>query len=91
MSSIKDKKIRLRYFAWIRERIGYDHEDLSVPETVQTVHELLNYLAHLGENYACALSSSETIYIALNQEQVGYDHAIKDNDEIAIFPPMTGG
>jgi molybdopterin synthase sulfur carrier subunit len=83
--------MQLLYFAWVRERIGTGEETLPLPEAVTTVDGLLDWLAARDEHYAAALGQREAIRVAVNQTYVGGDHAVSDADEIAIFPPVTGG
>lgn len=83
--------IRLVYFAWVRERIGREAETITLPDTVTTISDLLNHLQSLGENYAYALEAEDVVRTAINHEHADSDTTIKAGDEIAIFPPMTGG
>lgn len=81
----------LLYFAWVRERIGRDAEEIVLPADVQTVAALLDWLKGRGGGYARALEDLSVIRVAVNQEFAQPDHAIADEDEIALFPPVTGG
>jgi molybdopterin synthase sulfur carrier subunit len=82
---------RLVYFSWVRERIGKAEEVVEVPETVRTVAGLLLWLKERGENYAAALQHPNVIRVAIDQEHVDHAARIAGADEIALFPPMTGG
>ncbi len=82
---------KLLYFAWVRERIGIAEETLALPPGVTTVAMLLNHLITRGGGYADALSERDKIRIAINQAYVGESFPVHDSDEIAIFPPVTGG
>lgn len=82
---------RLVYFSWVRERIGKAEEVVEVPETVRTVAGLLLWLRERGENYAAALQHPNVIRVAIDQEHVDHAARIAGADEIALFPPMTGG
>jgi molybdopterin synthase sulfur carrier subunit len=84
-------KIKLVYFAWVRERIGVEQETLILPNNVATIAALLNHLSELGEHYAYALEAKDVIRTAINHEQAELDSSISDGDEVAVFPPMTGG
>ncbi len=81
----------LLYFAWVREQIGRDSEEIALPADVQTVAALLDWLRSRGDGYAQALEDLSVIRIAVNQEFAAPDHAVADGDEIALFPPVTGG
>ena len=83
--------VRLVYFAWVRERIGLNDEEVELPDSVKTGADLLEWLTTRGENYAHALEQPQAIRIAVNQEHVGHDEAFGRAREIALFPPMTGG
>jgi len=83
--------MRLRYFAWVRERIGKPEEVIEVPPGIHTVDELMAWLASRGEEYAYAFETPHVIRAAIDRRHVRTDAAIKDAGEIAFFPPMTGG
>jgi sulfur-carrier protein len=82
---------KLKYFAWVRERIGLSEEELDLPAAVKTAGDLLSFLAERGQGYAEALQHPKIIRVAVNQEHVGHDEPITGAHEIALFPPMTGG
>jgi len=81
----------LLYFARIRETIGCSSEKYNLPASVTTVGELMECLREKGTNYAAAFGDESLIRVAVNQTYVNFDHAISDGDEVAFFPPMTGG
>ena len=83
--------LKLRYFAWVRERIGKPEEDVEVPTDVSTVGELMVWLASRGEEYAHAFANPKVIRAAIDKTHVRADAAIAGAGEIALFPPMTGG
>ena len=83
--------VKLRYFAWVRERIGKPEEVVEVPSGIATVGELMTWLASRGEEYAHAFKNAKVIRAAIDQKHVRADTAIKGAGEIAFFPPMTGG
>ena len=83
--------MKLLYFAWLRARIGHAEEDLSLPAEVRDVAGLLVWLQRRGGKYAEALRDLSVIRVAVNQDYVGHDHPIRDGDEVALFPPVTGG
>lgn len=83
--------MKIAYFAWVRERIGKAEETVELPETVKTVADLLTWLKDRDEGYAEALKHPHVIRVAINQEHVEHGEKIAGADEIALFPPMTGG
>lgn len=83
--------MQLLYFSWIRERIGTDEEEVPLPEGVNTVAGLTDWLAARGDGYAEAFADPDRIRVAVNLEHVGPDHPVADEDEVAYFPPVTGG
>ena len=83
--------MKLRYFAWVRERVGKPEEDIEVPTGVTTVGELMAWLASRGEEYAHAFASPQVIRAAIDRTHVKPQTSIAGAAEIAFFPPMTGG
>jgi molybdopterin synthase sulfur carrier subunit len=79
------------YFAWVRERIGKTEEEISPPETIATVGELIGWLKAQGDEYANAFENQKSIRAAIDRTHVKHDASIKNAREIAFFPPMTGG
>jgi sulfur-carrier protein len=83
--------VRLLYFAWLRERIGCAEEEVALPPEIRDVAGLLDWLGGRGANYAAALQNRAVVRVAVNHDYVGFDHPVRAGDEIAIFPPVTGG
>lgn len=83
--------MQLVYFAWVRERVGKSEESMQLPGDVRTVSDLIDHLISINEIYKVALEDTDRIRVAVNQEHVGLDHQITDADEVAFFPPVTGG
>ena len=83
--------MKLRYFAWVRERVGKPEEDIDVPSSVATVSDLMVWLASRGEEYAHAFDNPKVIRAAIDRNHVQPHTLIKGAGEIAFFPPMTGG
>lgn len=81
--------IDLRYFAWLRERVGTGHE--TVETKAATVAELIEELKTRDEGYAFAFSDLKAIRVAVDQDLVDLDTPIAGAKEVASFPPMTGG
>ena len=83
--------VRLLYFAWLRARIGVTAEELELPAEVGDVAGLLDWLRERGPRYAEALRDLSVVRVAVNQDYVGHDHPVRAGDEVALFPPVTGG
>ena len=83
--------MKVLYFAWIREKIGMDAEAVTPPKSVATVSDLADWLAAKGDSYRDALQDRARIRAAVNQTFAGWDHPINLGDEVAFFPPVTGG
>jgi len=83
--------MKLRYFAWLRTRIGRGEETLEPPAEIATVGALIAWLATRGPGYAAALADTRLVRVAVNQDYVGPDHPVRPGDEVALFPPVTGG
>jgi molybdopterin synthase sulfur carrier subunit len=81
--------IELRYFAWVRERIGVSGERLETHAA--TVAELVAELASREERYAAAFADLKSLRVALDQELSDFDAPLAGVREVAFFPPMTGG
>lgn len=85
------RPVTLKYFAWLRERIGTGEETAMLPDHVTDVPTLLDWLETRGDGYAHALEARAVIRVALNKTVVPADARLGDTSEIALFPPMTGG
>ena len=83
--------MKVKYFAWVRERIGKPEEMVEPPAGVKTVEELIAWLTARGETYAHAFETPRVIRAAIDHAHVKQDAAIAGAREIAFFPPMTGG
>jgi molybdopterin synthase sulfur carrier subunit len=84
-------KVRVLYFASLRERIGTHAEEVELPAGVATVAALRNHLRARGGNYEHAFSEKALLRSAVNQDMVQPAAAVKAGDEVAFFPPVTGG
>lgn len=83
--------MRLVYFAWLRERLGRAEEELPLPASVTTVGELRLWLAAREAARGRTFGEPGIIRAAVNQEIAGPETRLGDDDEVAFFPPMTGG
>ena len=83
--------MKLLYFAWLRTKTGIAEEQVNPPPEVRTVATLLNWLKARGPNFAAALADSAAVKVAVNQDYAGPDTPVAMGDEVALFPPVTGG
>ncbi len=83
--------MKILYFAWLRQRVGAGEETVDLPEDVRNVAGLIDWLKTRGPKYEEAFRDTSAIRVAVNQEFANLDAAIATGDEIALFPPMTGG
>ena len=84
--------MRLLYLGWVRAKIGVSGETLDpLPDGVDDVRGLVHWLSARGGGYGEALEDETAIRVAVNQELADLDAAIAAGDEVALFPPMTGG
>ena len=83
--------LKLLYFAWVRERTGTASEELELPDNVSTVADLIAALRAKGGGYTDAFESDDLVRVAVNKNHVSIDHKVQAGDEVAFFPPVTGG
>lgn len=83
--------MKLLYFASVRQKIGQAEESVERPPEVNTIADLAAWLRGRGPGYAEAFADAGRLRAARNQEHVPFDVPISDDDEIAFFPPVTGG
>jgi molybdopterin synthase sulfur carrier subunit len=84
-------KVKILYFASLREKIGKDAEDIELPAGVATVAALRSHLRGRGGVYENAFLENILLRTAVNQDMVQPSAAVKSGDEVAFFPPVTGG
>lgn len=83
--------MKIMYFAWMREHIGSNQDVITLPENISNIRGLVDHLKSLSEGHALALSNMEVVRVAVNQTYTDIDAEISDHDEVAFFPPVTGG
>lgn len=83
--------MKLVYFAWVRERIGKPEERIDLPAGLVTVADLIGWLQGRGEDYAHAFEKATLIRVAIDRRHVRHEALLAGAQEIAFFPPMTGG
>ncbi len=83
--------MKIYYFAWVRDYVGYSYENISCPKSVKTIEQLAHYLKKQSDGHALAFEDLNVIRAAINHQFVANDSKVKDTDEVAFFPPVTGG
>ena len=84
-------RVKLVYFAWVRERVGIPEEEVDLPPGIETVADLVRWLKTRGEEYEYAFEAGDVVRAAIDRAHVRPDAALAGAREIAFFPPMTGG
>jgi sulfur-carrier protein len=82
--------LKLLYFAWLRQRVGIGEETVNPPD-VTTVRDLVDWLRQRSPEFTEALADIEAFRVAVDQEFGDMDTVLRGDEEIAFFPPMTGG
>ena len=83
--------VRLKLFASLREQTGVEDENLALPDSVATLGQLREHLRGRGETWSHALDTGRAIRGAINQRMAQESDSLRDGDEVAFFPPVTGG
>lgn len=83
--------LRLLYFAWLRERLGTAAEEVALPPDVASVADLLAWQTRRSDAHAAAFNATTRVRCAVNQEFATPAAALHPGDEVAFFPPVTGG
>ena len=83
--------MKILYFSWLKEKIGLNSQEIIKPKNVETVDDLITFLTEKSEKHKNAFSDLNSIKVAVNQEFSNLEQKIKEKDEIAFFPPVTGG
>ena len=81
----------IKYYSWIKEHIGKSEEQIDLPSNITNVNQLINYLNEIDKKYYIIFEKKELIKIAVNKTYSSFDDKISNSDEIAFFPPVTGG
>jgi molybdopterin synthase sulfur carrier subunit len=86
-----NKPLTILYFAWLRERTGTSQEEIALPDGIRTVSALMDHLSAHSAGHAAAFHQRRTVRAAVNQEFADLSCPIQPGDEVAFFPPVTGG
>ena len=84
-------KVKLLFFASLREQLGRAQEEVELPGAIHTVSALREHLRTRGGEWASVFAPNRPVRAAVNQDMVQSAAAIKAGDEVAFFPPVTGG
>ncbi len=84
-------KIKVLYFARLKEAVNYSSEEIDLPEAIKTITALKNYLSQRGEIWANLFDGKQVVRAAINHALVDDLATIQAGDEVAFFPPVTGG
>ena len=84
-------KIKVLYFARLKEAVNYSSEDIELPQAIKTITALKNYLSQRGEIWANLFNGKQVVRAAINHALVDDLANIQPGDEVAFFPPVTGG
>ena len=83
--------MKLLYFAWVRVKMGVSGEHVDPPQNIKDIEGLLDWIKQRNAISNETFSNISNMRIAVNQEYVDIDHPVKPGDEVAFFPPVTGG
>lgn len=83
--------MKLLYFSWLRTKVGVPEEDVSLPDGVSDVQSLIDWLKGRSEGHAEAFADLKVVRCAVNQDYVDPSAPVGPDDEVAFFPPVTGG
>jgi molybdopterin synthase sulfur carrier subunit len=83
--------MRIKYFAWLKDKVGCAEEEIALPADVANVGQLINWLSRRGPKYEDAFEFIEVIKVVVNQTCAENDQPVKDDDEVILIPPIAGG
>ncbi len=87
----RPRTMKILYFAWLREHTGCACEDIPLPNGVDTVGALIPHITRKSAGHKTALANLEAVRVAVNRVYGDFKTPVADGDEIAFFPPVTGG
>lgn len=84
--------MKLLYFAWFKDHTGVSEENINLPSSIKTINDLISWLENKDQKYKKIFSNKSILNIAINHKIAqAHDLAVNDSDEVAFFPPVTGG
>jgi len=86
-----DRSLDIVYFSWVRERLGMDQEQVTLGDGIETISDVLAMLVARGDVYADTFADIAKLRFALDQDYGVPASPVGSAQELAIFPPVTGG
>lgn len=83
--------MKILYFAWLKMKLGMSEETVQCGDSISDTDSLVDWMKSRGPAFEEVFSDLEVVRIAVNQEHVGTNTPLSDGDEVAFFPPVTGG
>lgn len=83
--------MKLRYYAWLRDKMGRESEDIPLPSGIRNVGMLLNWLPTRDEHCREAFEYIDVVLVSVNSNYANRDHPVHDEDEVSLVPPIAGG
>ena len=83
--------MKLKYFAWLRDSMGRESEDIVLPDGIRDVGMLLDWLPTQGERFRNAFEYIDVVLVSVNRHHAHRDHPVHDDDEVMLAPPIAGG
>ena len=83
--------MKILYFSWIKDGVGKNQEEINLDDNIKTISDLIGFLIKIDQNYEKVFNDISSIRFSKNMNVVNIDENISNDDEIAFFPPMTGG
>ena len=83
--------MKILYFSWIKDKLGKSHEEIQLDDNIKTINDLVTSLKQSNQDYLDVFKDTSSIKVSINMETAKFEDTIVDNDEVAFFPPMTGG
>ena len=83
--------MKLKYFAWLRDSMGRDSDDIVLPREIRNVGMLLDWLPTQGKRFETAFEYIDVVLVSVNRQHADRDHPVQDGDEVMLAPPIAGG
>lgn len=83
--------MKLKYYAWLRDSLGRESEEIVLPPEIRTVGMLLDWLPSQGERYKRAFEYIDVVLVSVNSRYADRNHPVRDEDEVILAPPIAGG